>query len=67
MPRLLKLERHLALAEIAARHDSAPDPVTREHWRILYWLACGTKATRVAWLTGYSTKWVGRLARRYNR
>ncbi len=67
MPRLLKLERPLARAEIAARHDSAPDPVTREHWRILYWLACGTKATRVAWLTGYSTKWVGRLARRYNR
>ena len=67
MPRLIKLERHLSVAEIAARHDSAPDPVTREHWRILHWLACGTKATRVARLTGYSTKWVGLLARRDNR
>jgi transposase len=67
MPRLIKLEPHLSLAEMAARHDSAPDPVSREHWRILYWLAGGTKAVRVARLTGYSTKWVGLLARRYNR
>lgn len=67
MPRLIKLEPHLSLVEMAARHDSAPDPVTREHWRILYWLASGTKAVRVAWLTGYSAKWVGLLARRYNR
>ena len=67
MPRRIKLEPYLSLAEMAARHDSAPDPVSREHWRILYWLASGTKATRVAWRTGYSTKWVGLLARRYNR
>jgi transposase len=67
MPRLIQLEPHLSLAEMAARHDSAPDPVSREHWRILYWLASGTKAVRVARLTGYSPKWVGLLARRYNR
>jgi transposase len=67
MPRLMKLVPHLSLAEIAARHARTPDRVTREHWRILYWLASGRKAVRVAWLTGYSTKWVGLLARRYNR
>jgi transposase len=67
MPRLIKLEPYLSLAEMAARQASAPDPVTREHWRILYWLASGTKAARVARLTGYSAKWVGLLARRYNR
>src|SRR5712692_2502787 len=67
MPRLIKLVRHLSLAELAARHDSAADPVTREHWRILYWLAGGTTGVRVARLTGYSPKWVGLLARRYNR
>lgn len=67
MPRLIKLVRHLSLAEMAARHASAPDPVTREHWRILYWVASGTRAARVARLTGYSAKWVGLLASRYNR
>ena len=56
MPRLIKLAPHLSLAEIATRHDSAPAGVTREHWRILYWLASGRKATRVARLTGYSAK-----------
>jgi transposase len=67
MPRLIKLAPHLSLAEMAARHDSAPDPVTREHGRILYWLASGTQAARVARRTGYSPQWVGLLARRYNR
>ncbi len=67
MPRLIRLEPHLSPAEMAAHQDSAPDPVTREHWRLLYWLASGTKAARVARLTGYSAKWLGLLARRYNR
>jgi transposase len=67
MPRLIKLVPPLSLAELAARHDSTPERVTREHWRILYWLASGRTAARVAWLTGYSAKWVGLLARRYNR
>jgi transposase len=67
MPRRIQLVRHLSVAELGARHDSAPDPVTRDHWRILAWLAWGESGVRVAWLTGYSPKWVGLLARRYNR
>lgn len=66
MPRLIKLVPHLSLSEIAARHASAPDPVTRTHWRLLHWVASGTKVARVARLTGYSAKWIGQLARRYN-
>lgn len=67
MPRQLRLVRHLSVAELAAQHDSAPDPVTRAHWKVLYWLARGESGVRVARLTGYSPKWVGLLARRYNR
>ena len=67
MPRRLQLVRHLSVAELGARHAGASDPVPRDHWRILYWLAGGESGVRVAWLTGYSPKWVGLLARRYNR
>ena len=67
MPRRLQLVRHLSVAELAARHDAASDPVTRAHWRILYWLARGESGVRVARFTGYSAKWIGLLARRYNR
>src|SRR4051794_41795026 len=66
MPRLIKLERHLSRTEMAARHNAARDLVTREHWWILYWLASGTQAARVARQTGRSAKWVGQLAARYN-
>jgi transposase len=66
MPRLIKLVPHLSLAEMAARQASASDAVTRTHWRLLYWVAGGTKVARVARLTGYSAKWIGQLARRYN-
>ena len=55
------------MADLAARHDAAADPVTRAHGRILYWLAQGESGVRVARLTGYSAKWIGLLARRYNR
>ena len=55
------------MAELAVRHDRTPDPGTRAHWRILYWLARGESGVRVARLTGYSAKWVGLLARRSNR
>jgi len=67
MPRQLKLVQHLSVAELAAQHDGAPDPVTRAHWAVLSWLARGESGVRVARLTGYSPTWVGLLARRYNR
>ena len=67
MPRRLKLERHLTLAEMATRQAGAADPVTREHWRILYRLAWGDSGARVARGTGYSADWIRRLAHRYNR
>ena len=67
MPRRLQLAPHLSLAELAARHNTARDLVTREQWRVLYSLASGRSGVQVAQLTGYSPKWVGLLARRYNR
>ena len=38
MPRRIQLAPHLSLAELAARHNTARDVVTREQWRVLYWL-----------------------------
>lgn len=67
MPRRIKLERHLSLAEMGTRQARAADPVTREHWRLLTRLAWGARAARVARGTGYSAEWIRRLAHRYNR
>jgi transposase len=67
MPRQIKLAQHLSTAELAARHDRTRDLVARDHWRILWLLARGETGVRVATLTGYSSKWIGQLARRYNQ
>lgn len=67
MPRRIQLTAHISLTELAARHNAARDLVTREQWRVLYWLAWGCSGVQVAQLTGYSPKWVGLLARRYTR
>lgn len=66
MPRHIKLARHLSTAELAEQHDRARDLVARDHWRILWLLARGETGVRAARLTGYSSKWIGQLARRYN-
>ena len=66
MPRRLKLVAHLSVAELAERFHTAPDPVTRAHWDVLYWLARGHPGRWVARCVGYSPKWVGQVVRRYN-
>jgi transposase len=66
MPRRLKLVPHLSVAELAARYHAAPDPVTRAHWDVLYWLARGHPGRWVAQRVGYSPKWMGQVVRRYN-
>jgi transposase len=67
MPRHIKLNEHLSVAELEQRYRQAEAPVTRSHFHILWLLAQGKTAQAVAEVTGYSPYWVGQIARRYNQ
>src|SRR5829696_5488906 len=66
MSRTMKLEDHLSVEELGARYRGAKDPVERTHVQIIWLLAQGESAKRTAEITGYSTRWVSEVARRYN-
>ncbi len=66
MSRQIKLTPHLTVKELEARYRRASDGTERSHWQIIWLLAQGHPAYRVAEMTGYSAYWIGQLARRYN-
>jgi transposase len=66
MSRTMKLEDHLSVEGLGARYRGAKDPVERTHVQIIWLLARGESAKRTAEITGYSTRWVSEVARRYN-
>lgn len=65
MPRKLSINAVLNAAELEARYRKARDPVERSHLQIIWLLAQGKTAKEVAGVTGYSTKWIGKIAHRY--
>jgi transposase len=66
MPRRIVIAPHLALADLEQRYRRAADPVASRHWQIVWLLAQGWTGQQVAASTGYSTRWIGQLAQRYN-
>jgi transposase len=66
MPRQIRLEPHLAVEELERSYRAAKEPHERSWWQILWLLAQGQTARRVAEGTGYSAYWIGQLAKRYN-
>jgi transposase len=66
MPRRIKLTTKLSEDELERRYRSAGEGTERSHWHILWLLAQGHPAYRVAQMTGYSAYWIGRIARRFN-
>jgi transposase len=66
MPRRIVIAPHLAMAELEQRYRRDPDPVASRHWQIVWLLAQGWTGQRVAASTGYSPRWIGQLAQRYN-
>lgn len=65
MRRHIKLALHLTVAELAQRYRQARDGTERSHWQIIWLLAQGHPAYKVAEMMGYSAYWIGQLARRY--
>lgn len=66
MPRRIVIAPHLALAALEQRYRRAAAPVASRHWQIVWLLAQGWTGQQVAASTGYSTRWIGQLAQRYN-
>lgn len=67
MPRKITLSDHLSVPELEQRYRQAREPVARSHFHILWLLAQGQTAQDTARVTGYSSYWVGQVARRYNQ
>jgi transposase len=57
---------HLDLEEVTARYRAARDPVERGRWQMIRLLVAGRSLAEVAEVTGYSTRWVREVVRRYN-
>jgi transposase len=57
---------HLDLEEVTARHRAARDPVERDRWQLIRLLVAGRSLADVAEATGYSSRWVREVARRYH-
>ena len=66
MPKRIKLQEHLSLAELEQQYRQAKDPVERSQWQILWLLAKGSPSEQVAQVTGYSLNWIRQIAQRYN-
>jgi transposase len=57
---------HLGAEELAVRQRAARDPVERDRWQMIRLLVAGRSLAETAEATGYSTRWVREVVRRYN-
>ena len=57
---------HLSVDDLARRYRAAKEPHERSWWQILWLLARGQTAVQIAQSTGYTARWIGQLAKRYN-
>jgi transposase len=66
MARRIRLATHLSVEELEQRYRAAHEPHERTWWQVLWLLAKGQTATRIAESSGYTRSWIGRIAKRYN-
>jgi transposase len=66
MPKRIELSPHATTEELEHRYKKAKDPVERSHHQIVWLLSEGKRTEEVSEVTGYSTGWVRKIARRYN-
>jgi transposase len=66
MPRRIVIAPHLPTAELERQYRRAADPTASRHCQIVWLLAQGWTGQQVAASTGFSTRWIGQLAQRYN-
>lgn len=57
---------HLSVEELGQRYRTSGDACAARHFQAIWLLAQGMTLTQVASTTGMATRWLERLARRYN-
>lgn len=57
---------HLSVEELGRRYRASEDACTARHFQAIWLLAQGSTLAEVASTTGMATRWLERLARRYN-
>lgn len=66
MARRIDLIQHTSTEALEQLYRKADDPVERSHLQIVWLLSQGKRAYEVAAVTGYSSLWIGQIAKRYN-
>ena len=64
--RKLELSGHLEASELYERYRLATDGVLRSHYQMMWHLAEGMWVSECAAATGYTRRWIEKLAQRYN-
>jgi transposase len=66
MARRIHLIEHESTEALEHLYRQADDAIERSHLQIIWLLSQGKKAYEVSAVTGYSSLWVGQIAKRYN-
>ena len=66
MARRIRLTTKLSVEELERRYRGASEGMERSHWQLIWLLAQGHPACKVAKMTGYSAYWIGQIAQRFN-
>ena len=64
--RRIKLNEQLSLDEIEHYYRHANEGVARSQWQIIWLLVQGKTSREIEAVTGYSLRWIGIIAQRYN-
>src|SRR5215467_10128108 len=67
MPKRVTVQTDLTTEELHARYRSAPHPVERTHWHILWLMKEGHTPEEIALMLGYTARWVRTIVQRWNR
>lgn len=63
----LELAGHLSIEELKERMKSSKDPQQTRRWQVLWHLRQGKSTAEAAEACGFSTRWVQKLAGRFNK
>ena len=66
MSKRLRLEPHHTTEELCRLYREADNVVARSRWHMLWLVSRGEPTAAVVAATGYSTRWVQEVVRRYN-
>src|SRR6266704_2304882 len=67
MAKRVTVQTELTTEELHGRYRSTPNPVERTHWHILWLMKEGHTPGEIAFMLGYTARWVRTLVQRWNK